>query len=295
MCTGTLRCASAFVLVLGPGSADSLRRSPTNQSGGCAAARAAAQRSGPTPFERGTRCAASSVIASPHTTPYHSAEFCRVLQSTQNRRAVPPCTLILHARAHCLTPSDATNFPRGAGDASSTLQPVRARPHHALFHATFIPHPALSLTPCLHDGDRHCRSRSWAVMATLCSRRSSRSLPMPTSSTPYQLQEARRRGCLRLVGQLPLRRFNEYRKAKQQQPPSTPADAAKTGGTSSKTIGTKSGKALAKTTRKPSRMVAEDERRRQAWQEAAALRPGDVGGAEGEGRRQARLRRPHVR
>ena len=64
-----------------------------------------------------------------------------------------------------------------------------------------------------------------------------------------------------------LRRFNEYRKAKQQPPPSTPADAAKTGSTKSASGSAKSGKAVAKTVRKPSRMVAEDDRRKTVWKE----------------------------
>jgi hypothetical protein len=60
-----------------------------------------------------------------------------------------------------------------------------------------------------------------------------------------------------------LRRFNEYCTSKQQQPPpSTPANAAPSGSKTSKSTAKRSGVPVAKTKRKPTHMVAEEERRK---------------------------------
>jgi hypothetical protein len=64
-----------------------------------------------------------------------------------------------------------------------------------------------------------------------------------------------------------LKQYKKHLASKEQQQPATPADAAKTGSIKSASDAAKSGNAIAKTVRKPGRIVAEDERRKAAWQE----------------------------
>jgi hypothetical protein len=64
-----------------------------------------------------------------------------------------------------------------------------------------------------------------------------------------------------------LRRFNEFRKQQQPPPPATPANAAPVGSSQSKPTIKKAGKTIAKTTRKPSRTIAEEARQQAAWKQ----------------------------
>jgi hypothetical protein len=66
-----------------------------------------------------------------------------------------------------------------------------------------------------------------------------------------------------------VRRYNEHKKHTQEKPtPATPAEAQKADTTKKKAdpaSATKTGKSLAKTVYKPTRIVAEEERRKRVW------------------------------